>query len=406
MESDFKEQVNFLEFWLKTKALPLWANLGINPQNGAVYERLTPEGMPDSKALLRSRVQSRQILVFANCELMGWFENSSKIVGSIHQFLENNAKQASEDIGYAHLINHQGGIVDGKRDTYDFAFFLLSSAYQLKAYSNVKELENAKKLLGFIETHFRESHGGWSEGNYETNIRRQNPHMHLFEAFLTLYEFSNEAHWLAKAGQIYSLFEAYFFDHKHGVLREFFDPDWRISASPKGNIVEPGHMFEWVWLLRWYEKLTHTDVSGYCNTLYENALKIGLHTNSTLVFDEVSPTGEVIKGSKRLWPITELIKASIVQAESNLYDARRYESIASLGIRSLFDHYFCRSQDLGVSDNATDQQDFDGRYIDQLDHENAIVNSYSPASTLYHIVMAATVASNYKRKNNNEKQCQ
>jgi mannose-6-phosphate isomerase len=34
-----------------------------------------------------------------------------------------------------------------------------------------------------------------------------------------------------------------------GSLREFFDGDWNPLASDEGRIVEPGHQFEWAWLL-------------------------------------------------------------------------------------------------------------------------------------------------------------
>ena len=39
---------------------------------------------------------------------------------------------------------------------------------------------------------------------------------------------------------------------KGGFLREFFDADWRPAAGEDGRLVEPGHQFEWAWLLaRW-----------------------------------------------------------------------------------------------------------------------------------------------------------
>ena len=42
-----------------------------------------------------------------------------------------------------------------------------------------------------------------------------------------------------------------FIDPETGVLREFFDADWRAPGGEDG-LVEPGHQFEWAWLLqRW-----------------------------------------------------------------------------------------------------------------------------------------------------------
>ncbi len=47
----------------------------------------------------------------------------------------------------------------------------------------------------------------------------------------------------------------HFIDGGTGALREFFDHDWAPIPGDKGRIVEPGHLFEWAWLLlRWAER--------------------------------------------------------------------------------------------------------------------------------------------------------
>ena len=43
-----------------------------------------------------------------------------------------------------------------------------------------------------------------------------------------------------------------FIDAHNGALHEFFDADWNPAPGIEGRIVEPGHQFEWAWLLlRW-----------------------------------------------------------------------------------------------------------------------------------------------------------
>src|SRR3546814_11907533 len=80
--------------------------------------------------------------------------------------------------------------------------------------------------------------------------RRQNPHMHLLEAFLALYEASGEAHWLARAQSIHDLFRRHFL--QPGQLVEFFDADWReVPQNGRAGDLrprDPGPFFHSAWL--------------------------------------------------------------------------------------------------------------------------------------------------------------
>src|SRR3546814_14300515 len=82
--------------------------------------------------------------------------------------------------------------------------------------------------------------------------------MHLLEAFLALYEASGEAHWLARAQSIHDLFRRHFL--QQGQLVEFFDADWREvpqdGRDGARRLREPGHFFEWAWLLHRLALLT------------------------------------------------------------------------------------------------------------------------------------------------------
>lgn len=396
------KQTQCLEKWMKDKALPFWSSVGINSANASVYERLDESGQPDLSVNMRSRVQSRQIFVFSCAQNMGWMDNSLPIVAGIDNFLNMHARNQGD--GYAHLLSPDGIIIDPKKDAYDFAFFILACAYRYKTYSDLHALDQTNRLVKYLESEFKDAPGGWMEGNYGCQYRRQNPHMHLFEAFLTCYEFTQDGKWLAKAGQIYTLFETTFFDHKFAVVREYFEDSWVLAPAPQGQIVEPGHMFEWVWLLRWYQKLTGAPVDQYCDKLYEKALQLGLNKDNHLVYDEVTADGTVIKASKRLWPITELIKASIAQAEFHAEDTSQFETHATAGIKTLFDFYLNKNV-TGFSNRVGDMKihetistlidGYTGSYVDQLDANNKVCAAHSPASTLYHIAMAAMVATNY-----------
>lgn len=380
--STLKQQIERLPTWINEDALPYWASAGINPKTGAVYEQLLFNGQPDINVNQRTRVQARQIVVFSIAQQQGWLTNSLPLANNIVAFMKTHGKISPSIAGYAQCLTPDNKILEPKLDTYDFAFYLLACFHRFNAYQDTSALDEANQLLAYIECHFKNSSAGWLEGNYFSPIRRQNPHMHLFEAFMTGYEVTHDSKWLAKAGQVFSLFEQVFFDPKSGILREFFELDWQLAKNYLGKTVEPGHMFEWVWLLRWYERLTATPTGHYCDALYQNAIAIGFDPLSQLIYDAVDKQGKVINGTKRCWPLTELIKASLAQA-SLQHDSQRkyYEEKASLGIQLLFDYYL--------------HPKIKGSYIDKVDEDNQVLSDHAPASTLYHFVLAATEASKY-----------
>ena len=376
-------QISQLLNWLKEDALPYWSTVGIKPDNGAVYEQMLFSGQPDLAAKQRVRVQARQILVFCIAQQQQWLGDTQALVEKIHKFMLNHGRIRDCTAGYAQLLSPADQILESKLDSYDFAFYLLACFHRYHCFNDHSALDEAYALLKHMEVNFKDSSAGWLEGNYSALYRRQNPHMHLFEAFMTGFEVSGDALWLAKAGQIFSLFEQYFFNPTKHVLHEYFNNNWQLADGQAGKAVEPGHMFEWVWLLRWYERLTATPVGHYCDALYQKALTIGCDPLSQLIYDVVDAQGTIIKGTKRCWPLTELVKASLAQATVCSPAQRQfYEDKAALGIQLLFDFY--------------QHPTIKGSYIDQIALDNTVLADHAPASSLYHFAVMGMEANKYK----------
>jgi mannose/cellobiose epimerase-like protein (N-acyl-D-glucosamine 2-epimerase family) len=155
------------------------------------------------------------------------------------------------------------------------------------------------------------------------------------------------------------------------VLFEFFDDNWARLPNAKGDTIEPGHMMEWVWLLDWYHRRTGRPVAHYTRVLYERGLELGMD-KSGLLFDSMSYKGDFIERTKRCWGQTELIKASLVQIREGNPAA---EAIAIKGVDDLFKYYLCTSTP--------------GSYVDQRGANDEVVVDVAPASTLYHLIVAA-----------------
>tara|TARA_R110000744_G_scaffold26786_3_gene65778 strand:+ start:21310 stop:22476 length:1167 start_codon:yes stop_codon:yes gene_type:complete len=378
--SPLQVAIHRLDNWLGKHTLPYWAENGFMP-NGSAIEGFLANGQADVSANKRIRVQARQMFCCAYASKQGWLKDAMHKVNQLDNFVQQHA-QIDDSGMFSHILDNQDKVADPSVDLYDCAFFLLAYAWRYAVFNDLHALFKANQLIDSIEAKLKGSSAGWLEGSYEYPWRRQNPHMHLFEAFLALYQATRDAKWLGYAGEIFGLFENVFYDHEHGVLREFFTHDWQLSKT-KGDIVEPGHMMEWVWLLLEYHRYTNKPVSHYCLTLYRQALALGLSTtngNQRLLFDQVDLKSGQSAQTKRCWPMTEWIKASLAMARTQP-NPEPYLDDARIAIENLLTH-FVNPQHPAL-------------YVDQLNSDNQVINTSAPASTLYHLLMAHAEAIQY-----------
>ena len=76
--------------------------------------------------------------------------------------------------------------------------------------------------------------------------------MHLLEAAMAWMVIDQDPAWRQMADRIAALALDRFIDPASGALREFFAQDWSPAPGSEGRIAEPGHQYEWAYLLnRW-----------------------------------------------------------------------------------------------------------------------------------------------------------
>lgn len=374
-----------LTSWCQTEALPLWASAGRNPEGG-FYEQLTPDGKPDKTTDIRVRVNVRQIYAFSHAHCNGWFEGSQTVARETFQYLKRYCMAKAGTAGnipvIAYKISPDHTVVDDHIDLYSQAFMFLATAWLHRATSNNEPLGLARQTCNFLDEKMVSIHGGWIESISGPSLpRRQNPHMHLFEGFLALYESTGDPYYLEHADHVFALFQRHFLDKKHGVLREHFTVNWKPDPQ-MGDLIEPGHMMEWAWLLSIYARHKRIDLYTEISTLYNQALERGLNPETGLLWDEMRISGEVTKPTHRSWSLTEYLKATIAMACLG-------NSEAQLRIPDLVDLLF----------SSYLEQPVKGGWIDQLDADGQVISNTMPASTLYHYVCACAELDEYSREN-------
>lgn len=367
--------------WLTEQALPRYrtqaAIPGLPAGMWASFEALKADGEPNAALNLRVRVQARQIFVYCRAQKMGWASDVEPMVRGLAEFIGHYAVTECRSDGYVHLLKPDFTCADSKKDLYDHAFFTLAYGALYDTFGDKNDHRKARRIIKWVDKEWATNNGGWQEGDYSAPWRRQNPHMHWLETCLFLFEATGKVEWATRAKAVFALFQHHFYDPQDQVLLEFFNADWSLAPGAIGEAVEPGHMFEWVWLLRWYERLMGEDTSEYANALWHKALAIGLDREG-LVYDQVTAAGRVTEATKRLWPMTELIKAGVSQARAGIDGA---ELVAAKAITDL-QRFYLTTPVAGV-------------YLDKLGAANEIVDDGAPASTLYHLIGAAIEAHKY-----------
>lgn len=357
--------------WLRGSALPLWADAGVDARAGGFVERLDMAGAPILSVPKRVRVQARQIYVYAHASLLGLYPDALGIATQGYDFLMRHACPGGVDAGFVHAVDRHGQVVDERRDSYDHAFllFAFSTLYRATGRSDVRAVLDG--LLHAIDRLLRHTSGeGYADDWGLGSARSQNPHMHLLEAMLAAYEATAAPVFLYRADELAALFAGRMYDTSSGVLREHYDAAWRPAAGDRGDLVEPGHHAEWVWLLQWYARVKGQALSAEALRLHEFAQRHGRCGGGVLLCDELRADGTVRKASTRSWPQTEAIKSEIAVAEAQ---GRSVDVRVHAIVRALFDRFLDRP--------------VRGAWIDWIDADGAPLVDFVPASTFYHLFL-------------------
>jgi mannose-6-phosphate isomerase len=136
--------------------------------------------------------------------------------------------------------------------------------------------------------------------------------------------------------------------------------------------VEPGHQFEWGWLLdRWGRLAGNPEAIVAARRLFAIGVEHGVDPDHNIAINALDAGLAPVDRSARLWPQTERIKAALRAAAFDTGDRERHLSQAIDGMVGL-------KRYLRPNGTWRDKMNSDGRFVDQP----------APASSLYHIVGA------------------
>lgn len=363
-----------LSDWLFSEALPTWYAFGIDRANGGFHEvvglrcEITP-------AARRVRVTARQIFSFALAGRLGW---SGPWKRAVDDGLDYFLDKCLLPNGAVRMVTEADG--SPKDDTfclYDQAFALFALAAAASVLDDRSAVEAAAiKLRTLLLTDYRNPLAGFEEASPRSLPLKANPHMHTFEACLAWEAVGGDAVWTKLANEIAELSLGKMIDRRNGWLKEYFDGDWNLSDGVAGHICEPGHQFEWAWLLtRWGTSRNRPDAVAAARRLVDHGETDGLNVAQDVAIMELTDEGVIRDGTARLWSQTERIKGNLVLSETADDPAVR-------------DWHLERVVRAAKALQRFFEVDTRGLWRDRMNPDGSFRIEAAPASTFYHIICA------------------
>jgi mannose/cellobiose epimerase-like protein (N-acyl-D-glucosamine 2-epimerase family) len=153
------------------------------------------------------------------------------------------------------------------------------------------------------------------------------------------------------------------------LLHEFFDEQWAFAPGVPGRIVEPGHQYEWAWLLLRWAGEKHPKARAAALKMID--LMEAHCVRDGLALQQVLDDYSAHDASARLWPQTERLKAAALAAR--MTGDSRYVTIAASACEGLWRYL---------------ETPIPGLWYDRITADGKLVDEPAPASTFYHLVVA------------------
>ncbi|KXU88303.1 N-acylglucosamine 2-epimerase [Paraburkholderia monticola] len=281
--------------------LPMWRGPGFNHALELPYEALDAAGdQPLPVQRYRAMACARQLFTFSQA---GDMEHARVLFDSLtHTF------QDTDHGGWFYSVDALGVPLDTTKDLYTHAFVVFACAEYARRSDNHDALKLVHNTTALIQSNFAADDDLF---NASLNVDfskvigtpLQNPLMHLTEAWLAACETTRDNVFGAALRRLAGALARHFVHAPSGCIAEL-----PIGAS--GNRLEPGHQFEWYWLVRQAGALF--DGTGLAEALaraFTFAQQHGVDPDSGGVCASLDEAGHVSDATQRIWAQTEYLRA-------------------------------------------------------------------------------------------------
>jgi mannobiose 2-epimerase len=300
--------------------LSFWLQKCIDPAGG-FYGRVTNAAKPVADAPKGLVLNSRILWTFSAAYNMTNRSMYLKTADRAYEYLTANFLD-KQNGGYYWMLDAKGKPVDDKFELYGMSFVVYSLAEYSSAAKSKPALEQAVKLFDLIQAkchdpvnggYFESFNRDWSALPKSTmaygidgGVKTMNTHLHLLEAFTTLYRVYPEPKAKAALQELMDIFYDHILDPDKACCRLFFETDWKNI----NDTISFGHDIEAAWLLcdaadalgdaKQIEKTRAVAVR-----IADAVLKRGLDKDGGLLY-EANPD-KITNPTKDWWPQAETL---------------------------------------------------------------------------------------------------
>jgi mannose-6-phosphate isomerase len=304
--------------------VPLWQGPGWNAEMALPYEALDAQHQPLPPQRYRAMACARQLFLFSSFIGHPQVADAGIRAAALFRSLQQHFHDA-EHGGWFYSIDPQGAPLDRRKDLYTHAFIIFACAHY---WAKVREPLVESVLNAALHVVAEQFADG--DGLYESVLDEdwssmgagplQNPLMHLAEAFLATLEVREDAQTLAALDALAEAMQRRFVDIEHGVMLE-------KPLDAVDNWSEPGHQFEWFYLLESSEHLRGTPLHRSLTTAFAHAEEQGVDQVTGAVVAMLEVDGSVKDGTQRIWAQAEYLRALTLRPDSEALLARQLNAL-------------------------------------------------------------------------------
>ncbi|WOE80233.1 AGE family epimerase/isomerase [Pseudomonas protegens] len=306
--------------------VPLWQGPGWNPQLALPYEALDAEQRPLPPQRYRAMACARQLYLFSQLIGDAAVPFAEERAAALFRSLQRHFHDA-EHGGWFYSIDPEGAPLDRRKDLYTHAFILFACAHY---WAKVREPLVESVLNAALEVVAQRFARG--DGLYEASLAEdwsvlgsgplQNPLMHLAEAFLAILAVREDTAVQTALLELCQAMQQQFIDPQHGVMLE----------KPLGavdNWFEPGHQFEWFFLLDSSPLLRSNPLHASLSRAFTFAEQLGVDPQSGAVCAmlDLQPGAPIKDATQRIWAQAEYLRALTLRADSQAALLRQLKAL-------------------------------------------------------------------------------
>ena len=308
---------------LETNLLPFWRELSTDSIRGGFVAEIANDGTVREDAPRGLILNSRLLWTFAALYRQLGDERDLELAQRAYDTLESGFRDRVHG-GYFWRIGTEGQALDRSKKLYGQAFCIYAFSEYALATGKPGPLEAARELFHLIERHARDPEfcgyiearaADWSAASdlrlsdKDLDVAKSmNNHLHLLEAFTTLYRAWPDAAVANRLDELIAIFGRHIInrgpDDRH--LQHFFDERWDLRSDSRTY----GHDIEAAWLLcEAAEVLGNDDLEStvrlWAIDLARSTLAQAVDADGGLAYE--GRGGEVINADRDWWCQAEAV---------------------------------------------------------------------------------------------------